>query len=167
MIPKRLQPRIVQKEKIKKKDGRRGGAHFQWPWWVVLLILEMLSHRTPPTCVAANVLTVVKILFPMSDVVKKLWTTHFVRDCRSVLVFFTKTLAAYNLARLARFDQLFSDGTDRRQIKIENAVVGYLSDRGFRTITLACDIIAERPTAIGVKDAVMSAFKQGRALLTE
>ena len=124
-------------------------------------------HRTPPTCVAANVLTVAKILFPVTDVVKNLWSTSFVRDCRSVLVFFTKTLAAYNLARLARFDQFFSDGTDRRQTKIENAIVGYLSDRGFRTITLACDIIAERPTAIGVKDACLVAFNQGRGLLRE
>ena len=66
------------------------------------------------------------------------------------LFFFTKTLAAYSLAKLDKFDQFFSDGTDRRQIKIENAIVGYLLDKGFRTITLATNIIAKRGTAEGL-----------------
>ena len=99
------------------------------------------------------------------NIVRQLWSVNFVRDCRSVLVFFTKTLAAYTLAKLDKFDQFFSDGTDRRQIKIENAIVGYLSDKGYRTITLATDIIAERVTGEGLRDAAMLAFKQGRNLL--
>ena len=131
------------------------------------MILEALSHRTPPSCIAANVLSFASVLFPTLNLVKQLWHVNFVRDCRSVLVFFTKTLAAYLLARLERFDQFFSDGTDRRQTKIENAIVGYLSENGFQTITLATDIIAETATSEGLRDAALLAFKQGRKLLCE
>ena len=131
----------------------------------MLLVLEMLLHQTPPLCIAANILTFANLIFLTRSIVKQLPSVNFVRDCQSVLVFFTKTLAAYSLAKIDAFCQLFCDGTSRRQVKIENAVVGYLSDKGFRTITLATDIIAVRGNGEGVRDAILRAFREGRSLL--
>ena len=62
------------------------------------MILEMLAHRTPPTCIAANILTVANSLHPNYDAVQILPCVSIVRECRSVLLVTTKTLAAYQLA---------------------------------------------------------------------
>jgi len=35
-----------------------------WDYSVIQIVLEMLAHHTPPSCVSANILTVVEILFP-------------------------------------------------------------------------------------------------------
>ena len=130
-------------------------------------MLEALSHRTPPTCITPNILTWASIIVPSMNIVRQLWSVNFVRDCRSVLVFLLRHWLLIHWRSLISLISFFSDGTDRRQIKIENAIVGYLSDKGYRTITLATDIIAERGTGEGLRDAAMLAFKQGRNLLRE
>ena len=50
-----LTPRVLA------KDSTRNGV---WPNWVVQLIIELLSHRTPPSCVSANILSVVSLICP-------------------------------------------------------------------------------------------------------
>lgn len=50
-----LTPRVLAKDWTKK------GA---WPNWVIQLIVELLSHRTPPSCVSANILSVVSLICP-------------------------------------------------------------------------------------------------------
>ena len=43
------------------KDWSKKGA---WPNWVIQLIIELLSHRTPPSCVSANILSVISLVCP-------------------------------------------------------------------------------------------------------
>ena len=43
------------------RDWTKNGA---WPNWVIQLVVELLSHRTPPSCVSANVISVLSIVFP-------------------------------------------------------------------------------------------------------
>ena len=52
-------PRVIAKEC--SFDGGQG-ARQAWPEWVAQIVLEMLSHRTPPSCIAANILTVAESL---------------------------------------------------------------------------------------------------------
>ncbi len=59
----------------------------------------------------------------------------------------TKTLAAYQLGRADSYKQLFTDGTSWRQTAIQNAVVGILTDGGFKMVTLSSGILVENETA--------------------
>ena len=103
-------PRVVKK--YWTRNATRGGTP-KWPSWVVEMVLELLSHRTPPACISANILTVASILFPDGKSVLELPSTSFVRECRTLLVHTTKTLAAYTLGKVEKYDQLFNDGTQR------------------------------------------------------
>ena len=48
---------------ILARDWNKKGA---WPNWVIQLIVEMLSHRTPPSCVSANIISVLSLVCPNS-----------------------------------------------------------------------------------------------------
>eukprot|EP00956_Cyclotella_meneghiniana_P019310 scaffold32996_cov35-Cyclotella_meneghiniana.AAC.3 len=86
-----------------------------WDPIVTQLVIKMLAHQTPPSCVSANILSVVKLLVPEAPIVEELPSVRFVRNCRSVLLHLSKTHAAYEIAIQDRFLQLFTDGTTRRQ----------------------------------------------------
>ena len=60
-FPKKLTPHIV------KKDGKEWDATLTQE-----LVIEMLAHRTPPTCVAPNILSCAELLLPNGDIVKQL-----------------------------------------------------------------------------------------------
>ncbi len=85
---------------------------------------------------------------------------------RTVLVHTTKTLAAFQLAGVPKFDQLMTDGTDRRTNKMENVIIGFMTDNGYKCITLSSSILPEDGTAESCTEAVMDTFKEGKELLS-
>ena len=86
-------------------------------------VLELLSHRNPPSCIAANILTVAKILFPHTKIVKELPSISFVRGCRSEISLITKLLVAYQLGKTDKFLEHHYDGTQRRQVSLKNCII--------------------------------------------
>ena len=152
-------PRLIAKE-----SSKSGGL--QWGWKMHQLMLELLSHRTPPSCVSANVLTVAEILSPNYKIAKELFSVSFVRKCRSELTYATKLLAAYQLAQEEVWLQHFSDGTKRRQIDIQNSVIRIARNGGYKNICLDSGIMSEDETAILLNQAIQQAFKEGRDRLT-
>jgi len=138
-----------------------------WDEWFVQMVLEMLSHRTPPSCIPPVTLTVVESLYDdqTENVVRQLPSVQTVREWRSVLVVVTKTLAAYLLGRADSYEQLFTDGTSRRQTAIQNAVVGILTEGGFKMVTLSSGILAENETAECLTGSIVRTFKEGGNLL--
>ncbi len=77
-----------------------------WDHKLIQLIVEMLAHCTPPSCVTPNILSAAELLF-----VKELPSQRFVCSCCSVLLYMTKTLASYQVAKTDPYEQFFSDGT--------------------------------------------------------
>ena len=191
-----LTPRIIA------RDWKTTGA---WPNWVIQLVVELLSHRTPPSCVSANILLVISLICPglveigkccfpnMVYVVHPLSQTNniitvpsimnpdktktqladdmpeisFIGDCRSLLVVITKTLAAQHLGKLDKFDQLCTDGTDRRQTEFENVVVGYMADSGYKSVVLDATIVPDGKTAQHLHDSILRTFKEAGDLLDD
>ena len=131
------------------------------------MILEMLSHRTPPSCVAANILTIAELLNPDFNMVKELPSLSFIRECRSVNLHLTKTMSAYTLAKVKEYSELFSDGTSRRQTSIQNLIIGFLEDGGFKTVALSTSILAEDDTATSLNESILRTFKEGQQLLDQ
>eukprot|EP00985_Skeletonema_marinoi_P008351 scaffold3764_cov66-Skeletonema_marinoi.AAC.4 len=72
---------------------------------------------------------------PSADIALELPTTCYIRTVRSLLVVVTKTLAAYTVARVPRFHQIYTDGTTRRQTELINMLIGYVTDEGLKTVT--------------------------------
>ena len=103
---------------------RSGGK--TWPSFVIELILEFLAHRTPPSNIAPNILSVASATFPNKNIVKQLPSLRFIQQMHTVLLHVTKTLAAFQLAGVSHFSQMFTDtdGTSRRKTSFENLVVG-------------------------------------------
>ncbi len=145
-------------------DGGKG-ARQSWPEWIVQIIIELLSHCTPPSCIAPNILTIAESLHPGVVVAKELPGLQFIRQCRTVLVVVTKTLAAYQLGKAESFKQLFSDGTSRRQTAIQNVVVSILHEAGYKSITLSSGIISEDETSESIATSIGQTFKEGQDLL--
>ena len=79
-LAKLAKPNVIKK--IKKPGSGRGGL--RWGEDVTRLVLEMLSHRTPPSCIGPNILSVAITIFPNDNIVQELPGISFVHECRSV-----------------------------------------------------------------------------------
>ena len=148
-----------------QRNSHGKGGRGVWEEWFLQMILEMLVHRTPPSCIAANILTIANSLHPNCDAVQALPCVSVVRECRSVLLVTTKTLAAYQLALVPEYLQHHSDGTERRQIKMESSILRIATDAGFKCVTLSSCILPEDGTAESCVTAIAQAFREGRELL--
>ena len=63
------------------------GGGLQWSEWVTNIVLEMLSHRTPPESIPANILAADRLISPNYDIVESVPRIIFVQNCRSGSVF--------------------------------------------------------------------------------
>ena len=103
------------------------GCVRQWPLYIWELILEQLVNGTPPSSVADNIVAHVKQFSP-TTVIKELHSIWTIRRARTVLLVIVQTLAAHRLAKADKWEQLFTDGTSRRQVSFQNLVLGIKED---------------------------------------
>ena len=111
------------------------------------MILELLSHRTPPSAVSADVLTVTAITSPSFKVAKDVFSGSFICKCRSGLAYSTKLLADFQLARATEHLCHHSDGTKRSQIDIQNSILRIAWKSGYKNTILDSAIMSEDETA--------------------
>ena len=88
-----------------------------------------------------------------------------VRNCRTLLQFMIKTIAAYLIGKSDTIDQIFTDGTNRRQTSLQALICGFISDNGLHMVTLSSCIIAEEETAESLTQSIIHAFKESGELL--
>ena len=111
--------------KRERTVGRHAGSSKQTVH-IVLLICELLVNGTPPSDVAANIQT-------MSDTmtgreVNELPCIEFLRQCCVVVNNMHSTIAALRLGDVDECNQIFTDGTSRRQIAFQNLVIAVMVD---------------------------------------
>ena len=94
----------------------------EWESTVTQLIMEQLANRTPPSCICPNILSTLEIIIPKTQIMVESPSIRFVRYCRTVAVWCTKTIAAYEVALADDIIQAFFDGTSRRQTEFNNFV---------------------------------------------
>jgi hypothetical protein len=109
----------------KIRDGQRGAT--SWPHFIWELILEQLLNGTLPSSVNSNIISFLCCFSP-TTVIKELpsiWTT-----CRgrTVLLVVVETLATYRLAKAKRWGQMFTDGSGRRQIALQDLALSIEED---------------------------------------
>ena len=138
-----------------------------WPGWATQLFIELLALRVPPSVIPASIMATTSAFQPNLNLVKNTPCVKLMRDTRGVLSVTTKTLAAYQVARAPIYKQQHSDGTDRRQTKIENCIVRIACDAGYRCITLDSCILPEDGKATTCVTAIKQAYQEGREHLDD
>ena len=111
--------------KRERPIGRRGGSG-RWPVHVVLLICELLVNGTPPSAVPKNIQTC-HAAFRGAEATE-LPSINFVRETRTVLKIINEVLVGMRLSEADVWHQLFTDGTARRQIALQNLVISVMHD---------------------------------------
>jgi hypothetical protein len=99
ILKQKLRPQTIKKGWVKNIDSK--GGTIVWDEWFIQMVLKMLLHCTPPSCIPPVILTVVDSLYddPRLNAVRQLPSMQIVREWRSVPVVVTKTLAAYQLGK--------------------------------------------------------------------
>ena len=112
-------------------EGNRG--NLRWPLYVWELILEQIVNGTPPSCINNNIVTMIKIFSPTTQIhdLPSIWT---IRRAQTVLLVIVQTLATYRIAKADKWEQLFTDGTSRRQVAFQNLVVSIEEDDLFKQV---------------------------------
>jgi hypothetical protein len=107
------------------------GGGRQWPPWVVQINCELLVNGTSPAAVPTAMQTMYQML--TGDTPDELPCVSFVRSCRVVVEVIGETIAAIKLADAPTWNQLWTDGTTRRQIPFTALVIGLMegeADKG-------------------------------------
>ena len=105
--------------------GQRGAT--SWPHFVWELILEQLVNGMPPSAVNSNIVSFLRCFSPMT-VIKELPSIWTIRRGRTVLLTVVETLATYWLAKEKRWGQMFTDGSGRRQIVLQDLALSIGED---------------------------------------
>ena len=116
--------------KVFGKIRKAKGGTSSWPSYVWEIIIEQLINGTPPSSVNANIMTMIKTFSP-STVIQELPSIWTIRRARTVLLVIVQTLAAYRIAKADKWEQLFTDGTSRRQISFQNLIISIEEDELF------------------------------------
>ena len=145
---------ILQKENTNKKGGQKTIPTYIWT-----LILEQQVNNTPPASINSNILSVLKVFSPKTQV-RDLPHVNTIRKGRTVLGVVCHTLAAYRLAQSKHWKQLHTDGTSRRQSAITNLVINIQDEEGESVpILLTTNIIPEDESSETARDSIIQAVK--------
>lgn len=126
----------------------------------------MLSHQTAPSCIAPAIQSVADYLQPDYNVVRQLPSIEFIRYSRGTLSFLTKLLGANKIGHAKSLVEFHADGTKRRQVDIQNAILRIAKeDGGYENVVLDSAILSEDETAEMTTDAILRSFQNGRRML--
>ena len=169
---KDLKKKLIPLQQIKVKDFCKVKTSFchmetigagrgnEWPLWMLQLVLEMLVNGTPPYAVSSNIASQVALTTP-GVIIHSLPGDSYIRRCRTILRIIGETLTAYRLGKHQDWAQLFSDGTSRRQIALQNLVIGVIEDDVLRTLVLLSAIILKGESSEEQSEAIVSMVQRG------
>ena len=88
-------------------------------------------NGTPPTAINSNIVTMIKTFSPTTTIseLPSIWT---IRRARTVLLVVVQTLATYRIAKADKWEQLFTDGTSRRQVAFQDLIISIEEDEWFK-----------------------------------
>ena len=116
MLLQKLYPQTIG------KVSRTSGG-LEWSDKIMQLVLELLAHCTPLSCISSNILIVAKVILPNSNVIHQLPDVEFIRLFRGALSYLTKLLASNESAISPKFVEHHADGTAIRQKEYQNNIV--------------------------------------------
>ena len=145
--------------------ARPSGGGLQWSEWVTDIVLEMLSHRTPPESIPANILGVGWLISPNYDIIELVPSINFVRNCGSILVVETKILSAAKIAGAVKLLEHHSDDPSCRGAGFGNSILRIATETGYENVALSSAIFAADGTAESGVAAVQRTFQEACDLI--
>ena len=133
--------------------GKKGGGYI-WPEWIQQLVLEMLVNGTPPSAIRPNIVSQVSLISP-DIVIHSLPSARYIRQCRTVLRIIGETLTVYRLAKANTWQQLFTDGTSRRQVALQILIISITENNELRPLILSSAIILEGESSEQQQSAIL------------
>ncbi len=159
----------MQKEWDDKEAARNYGGGRRWPPWVVQLICKLLVTGTPSSVFPQIIQTFCETL--LQEKPKELPSVNFVRECRVIMEVIGEKIVSIKLAHAPKWDQLWYDGTTRRQIPFGALIIGMLAGDNnmiYPVVVSSC-IFMENKTletqAKGIVDKVRVMFWYGQWLV--
>ena len=141
------------------------GGGLQWSEWVTDIVLEMLSHRTPPESIPANILVVGRLISPNYNIFESVPSINFVQNCGSILVVDTKILRAAKIVGAVKLLEHHSDDTSRRGAGFGNSILRIANKNGYENVALSSAIFAADGRAESGVAAVQRTFWERRLML--
>ena len=129
------------------------------------MVIELLTHRTPPESISANILTICKLVSPTNNIVISLPSLTFVHKCRSILAVETKMLGAYRIAKAVKVLEHHSNDTSRRGVSFGNSIMRIATESGYENVALSSAIFAADRTAASGVAAIQHTISEGRDVL--
>ena len=81
-------------------------------------LLAEIKHRTPPSCIQVNILSMAMATNPNSEVAKMTPCIKYIKNIRSALSLLTKCLSGKAIGNLIQVKQLHYDETSHKGTKI-------------------------------------------------
>ena len=149
---------------FKKISGGTAGARV-WPLWITQLIIEMLINGTPPSAIPPNIAAQAELSMP-GKTIDELPSEKYCKDMRAVLQVVVETLVAYRLAKANVWEQLFVDGTCRRQVAMQTLLIAVEEAGMLKPLLVSCSHILEGETSEQQCEAVLDMLERGGKRLT-
>ncbi len=127
------------------------------------------AHGTPPSAIPQIIQTFCETL--LQEKPKELPSINFVRKCRVIMEVIGETIVAIKLAHTPKWDQLWYNGTTRRQIPFGALIIGMLAGENnmIDPVVVSSCIFMENETsetqAKGIVDKVRVMFWYGQWLV--
>ena len=118
----------------------------------------MLINGTPPTSIPLNIVSQF-VLTNNNEEMMEVPSVTYIRKCRSALRIVGETVTAHRLAKAHKWEQLFTDGTSRRQIALQNLVISVVEDTELNPIVVSSAIIVEGESSEQQCDAIVKLLK--------
>lgn len=113
----------------KVREGKCGQA--RWPLYMWEIIIQQIVNGTPPSAINNNIVAMIETFSP-STVIRELPSIWTIRRARTVLLVIVQTLAVYRIAKAKKWEQLFTDGTSRRQVAFQDLIISIEEDELFK-----------------------------------
>ena len=110
-----------------------GSCVRSWPFFVWELIIEQIVNGTPPSSVNSNIVSMLQTFSPSTKIseLPSIWT---IRRARTILLVIVQTLASYRSAKANKWEQIFTDGTSRRQFSFQDLIISVEEDDLFKYV---------------------------------
>ena len=85
----------------------------------------------------------------------------YIKEYRTVLRILGETLPSHRLAKAKDWAQLFTDGTSRRKVALQNLIVSVVESEEIKPLILSSVIILEGETSEHQQEAILNMINKG------
>ena len=148
----------------KEREGKYGTS--MWPLYIYELVKEYIVNGAPPSSINGNIIAHIRTFSP-STIIEDFPSIWTIWRTRTVLLIIVQTLAAYWLGKCPKWEQLFTDGTSRRQSSFADLAISIKEDEDdiYTPLLLSSSIYPEDESSETVMRALVDTIQEKGEML--